>query len=324
MQDKYIMKAIEYARNGMFVQPELTKEIISKIDTSINASILVLFSYEMLPILSGLGYQNVTLAFDKPRTSIYNIAKCYRYQVKTFEEITNMKFDVVIGNPPYQKTRTDGSRCDQASNLWSAFWSKSIKDWSKDNGKVALITPVTWLAPSADLRGEYKINGHKRLWDVFNSYSSYADVINVSKHFNAGSTFGYVYVDKASHDGLKFSDGATTELGFLPKSGLEEVLKKIDLENNLESHFAVHQTHLPSSKFSVCVPISKALKPELIRIVYKPKKTKLADIYVYVNNKKEAKKVQSTIIDAIDVLRTHCRYAGFLNIKVVKLLKYVE
>jgi hypothetical protein len=324
MQDKYIMKAIEYARNGMFVQPELTKEIISKIDTSINASILVLFSYEMLPILSGLGYQNVTLAFDKPRTSIYNIAKCYRYQVKTFEEITNMKFDVVIGNPPYQKIKGDGSRYDQASNLWSVFWSESINKFSKPDGKVVLITPTSWLSPSIDLKGKYKINGFNRLWDYFSSVTSYADVKNVSKHFNVGSTFGYVYVDKSGRNGLRFSDKALTKLGFLPISGTEEVLQKLDRKNNLVSKFKLSQTTEP--KLRVRFPITKTLKPDMIEIANGKINKDDPTLYynVYVDNRKQAKKVQAIIQDSIAILNKHCKWSGFINLKIVQMLKYVE
>ena len=110
-----------------------------------------------------------------------------------------MKFDVVIGNPPYQAIKKDGSRLDQASNLWSEFWVRCIEEYSTDHGVVSLITPTSWLSPSSD----YK---RKRLWDIFNSYTSYADVKNVAKHFNVGSTFGYVVVDKSNSAGLSFSD----------------------------------------------------------------------------------------------------------------------
>ena len=235
-----------------------------------------------------------------------------------------MKFDVIIGNPPYQKTKPDGSRYDTGSNLWSTFWSKSIKTWSHDNSKIVLITPTTWLAPSADLKGDYKINGHNRLWDIFNSYTSYADVKNVSKYFNIGSTFGYVYVDKSGKEGLHFSDGATTKLGFLPNSNIEYVLQKIDTNKNLGKYFTIQQTRDPENRLCVLVPVTKSLKPDSIKILESPGHNEQQDFYVYVNNKKEAKKVQKTIVDALDLLKTHCRWSGFLNIKVVKLLKYVE
>lgn len=63
------------------------------------------------------------------------------------EEFNGMKFDVVIGNPPYQKPKGDnrlGSRGD--SSLWDKFLVKSM-DLTKDDGHLALIHPNSWRKP---------------------------------------------------------------------------------------------------------------------------------------------------------------------------------
>lgn len=54
---------------------------------------------------------------------------------------SDMKFDVIVGNPPYQdqnKTEKGGT------TLWSRFVKKSI-ELTKDNGHIAMITPNAWL-----------------------------------------------------------------------------------------------------------------------------------------------------------------------------------
>jgi len=123
------MKAIEYARDGMFVPEVLTRKLTSEIGFSKNQSILVLFSYEMLPILQELGYTNVIVAVDKPRTSIYNIAKYFGYEAKTIKEIENMHFDTIIANPPYK------------GNLHLKFLK-----WATEHGnRIAFIQPAAFL-----------------------------------------------------------------------------------------------------------------------------------------------------------------------------------
>jgi hypothetical protein len=62
-------------------------------------------------------------------------------------EVINMEFDVVVGNPPYQKPKSDsrmGSR--GASELWSDFVNKGLS-LLKDNGHFAFIHPNAWRKP---------------------------------------------------------------------------------------------------------------------------------------------------------------------------------
>jgi len=62
-------------------------------------------------------------------------------------EKINMEFDVVVGNPPYQKPKSDsrlGSR--GASELWSDFVNKGLS-LLKDNGHFAFIHPNAWRKP---------------------------------------------------------------------------------------------------------------------------------------------------------------------------------
>ena len=288
-----------------------------------NKSIAVMFSYEMLPVLHSKGFKNVTLLIDKPRKSIYNIVAKYGYKVLKLEEV-DMKFDVIIGNPPYQETKNSGDRKDQASNLWSKFWTKSF-DLTKGKGIVALITPTSWLSPSSDLKGENKINGHTRLWNVFNNYTSLANVKDVSKYFpNIGSSFGYVIVNKSGNEGLKFTDGSDTSLGFLPKSNFETVSKQLSRTNNIGSTFIVNQSN--TSDMRVCIPMTRKLTAGSIEILKDEgiptggsEKDNLY-IYIHVNTKKQAKYVQSRVRSCLDILNTDCRWSGFVNIQIVKMI----
>jgi hypothetical protein len=68
------------------------------------------------------------------------------FETFIWEEI-NMKFDVIVGNPPYQKPKSDsrmGSR--GASELWAEFVNKGLS-LLKDNGHFAFIHPNAWRKP---------------------------------------------------------------------------------------------------------------------------------------------------------------------------------
>jgi tRNA1(Val) A37 N6-methylase TrmN6 len=238
----------------------------------------------------------------------------------------NMKFDVIIGNPPFQESKEDGDRKDQASNLWSKFWAKSFK-LTKPDSVIALITPTSWLSPSADLKGKDKIDNEDRLWNVFNKHTSRANVVDVSKHFQGvGSSFGYVVVDRAGTAGLSFSDGASTSLGFLPKSNFANVAKELDQVNNIGNRFSVDQDNKQGMRVSI--PMTRKLTKDNIEILNGPGQPLTGSdkenlyIYVHVTTQAEADRVKQRVIDCVDILNVDCRWSGFLNIKMVKLISY--
>jgi hypothetical protein len=73
-----------------------------------------------------------------------------------FELDNTMKFDVIVGNPPYQKPKSDnrmGSR--GASELWADFVTQNLK-LLKDNGYMAYIHPNSWRKPE-DRNGFWKL-----------------------------------------------------------------------------------------------------------------------------------------------------------------------
>jgi type I restriction-modification system DNA methylase subunit len=70
-------------------------------------------------------------------------------------EIIEMKFDVVLGNPPYQDSqKTQGKN----SSLWTKFIIKS-NELLKDNGILSFVVPISWFAPSESQKNELKKGG---------------------------------------------------------------------------------------------------------------------------------------------------------------------
>ena len=249
------------------------------------------------------------------------------YNFDSMQHEWNMKFDVVVGNPPYQET-ADGERKDQASNLWTKFWWLSFK-LVDPSGHIALLTPTSWLSPSLDLRGMYKIDGKKRLWDVFESYDSISRVTDVDKYFpNTGSTFGWVMVNVRHHSGtggLRFIEGYDSSLGFLPKNNIDSVKKLIDYDNNLSSRFRIDQDN--RNALRVCAPLTRKVTVDSVQILRDhnaptggSKNHKLF-LYVYVDSEQEAVSVRNTIINAAQILNSDCRWSGFMNGKIFGMLR---
>lgn len=103
------------------------------------------------------------------------------YQIGKFLEMDDsMKFDVIIGNPPFQKTVSKSKRW----TLWEEFVKKSLATADQ----VAMITPQSITSPGP-----------------FNLIKGKADVINVNigQHFNVGSTFCYFITNPNKKKGSK-------------------------------------------------------------------------------------------------------------------------
>lgn len=249
----------------------------------------------------------------------------------TDKEIENMKFDVVTGNPPYQDSKNN----DIASNLWSKFWVKALR-LTKDDGVVSLITPFSWCSPSQDFK---KIadayEGDRRLWDTFNRFTSIADVENVKQYFpGVGSSFSRVTVYKSGRDGLSFTNpesNAYLDLGFHPQSGsVDEIMPFFDKEENLKKYFEMDEEG--RAKLKVAIPKTKLFYKDedanRVQILQPHQVGTSASsdprnyFYVYVDSVEQGEMIKKIILDAKDIICKHCRWAGFLNLKVVEYLKY--
>ena len=146
--------------------------------------------------------------------SRYNFRKLYN---KDFLKTDiNMKFDVIIGNPPYQ----DGNANDQGHKLWPIF----VKDGFnllKEGGVLSMVHPTGWMnVDSADTgTGKSAFRIYK---DIFQKNQVGHICINDTrlKGFfkGVGSTFSYytVYNKPATESTLIESEGGKTFELFLP------------------------------------------------------------------------------------------------------------
>jgi hypothetical protein len=247
-----------------------------------------------------------------------------------------MKFDVVVGNPPYQENQEgqeQRKRKGLSHNLWSKFWWLSFQI-VESNGNIVLLTPTTWMSPSKDINGSFRVDGKTRLWEVFESYETVSRVTGVDRHFPVelrGTSYGWVNVHVSQKNaGLRFVEGYDTSLGFMPRSGnanVEKIKKLIDRTHNFETYFKIDQINSPDLR--VCIPISKYIKKDEDVQVLRGNEmpigkysTDLMFLYVHVNTEAEAEAVRSRILEAAEILNVDCRWSGFASRKMLKLLRY--
>ena len=126
---------------------------------------------------------------------IFNVNNQYKlncYEGDTLElnvvsewEVALNSFDVILGNPPYNKggirSHTGKQLGDKNETIWTKFIEKSF-EWLKPDGFLAFINPLSWLKKSHSLHNEM-LEKHivwLKLWDNIKSLATINGKIPIS------------------------------------------------------------------------------------------------------------------------------------------------
>ena len=202
--EKELLKMRKTHQDGKSLQTyytplSLVGEMLDRLPKLSNKKVLVVGSSEIYFLLQHLVNEGHIVGLDLHfLTDMEELRGVRNVIVTDFKNISNfklnMRFDIVIGNPPFQ----DGDRKDKANKLWPFFvrFGDSVLE---EEGFLCLIHPINWIIPTADIgKGP---SGFSILRDLFKKNQLiYANLDSDgirSKYFpKIGSKFSYYVMQK--------------------------------------------------------------------------------------------------------------------------------
>ena len=223
---------------NVFTPSSLVRIILKRIKFNSESKIFVWYNIEFLVYLVkelGLSSKNIYIYTNSQDKLIlqkqgYNI--CFQKDIdfnKLDEQLVNMQFDVVLGNPPYQIKVGD----KKTEPIWNKFFHKSLS-LLKEGGYMSLIHPSGWRNIEGKFSDVKDIIKKKKL--------HYLSINNEKKGmeiFGAETRFDYYLLENTVNDGvlteITFQDGTVDEvdlsnIDFIPNGSLSEVQSLIAQE----------------------------------------------------------------------------------------------
>jgi hypothetical protein len=346
--------------------PELWNKIISQAVLDARIKYALKNDGKILIVAGGLGTEVDILVEKYGKKIIKHIwfndkFKCFTNRVKRKYNTINviegdflslnidMKFDVILGNPPYQAQNTvsDDRVQPKNHNLWTKFVEKSFS-LLEDNGVIGFITPDSWMSPTNDV------------FKLFKEYQL-TQSNDCSKYFSEGSSFtSWIAENRKNYKKSKI-ENLNIELKnvpYIPRDLLNSfsIHDKVVFKNKLPTIKNVFDTSCHSSKDFIKKDKSAQYKFELFhtnaQTRYSDRKSKwqdnikvvwtLSGYYkpnidlgikgftevnnaIIVKNKKEADCILSMMNSKLyHFLANTARWSGFLNGKIFNLFPQME
>jgi hypothetical protein len=137
---------------------------------------------------------------------------CYN---NIIDEGLNMKFDVVVMNPPYQDApKSEKNKGVATGNvIWNKFVDSAIHDWTEQDGYVCAVHPSGWRKPKS---ARSKYNGMFKMMAQENHmlYLEIHDTKDGMKTFGAGTRYDWYVIakNKVGITTIKDQNGNTVEV----------------------------------------------------------------------------------------------------------------
>jgi hypothetical protein len=214
----------------------ITDSITSKISLK-NKSILVLFNVEFVTdLLYNKKVKPSQITFYSDHNKKTELVRLFGVKkiINTINEAhTSMKFDVVIGNPPYQDPSNPSRK------VWIEIILKSF-DLVKEGGVLCMITPNSWI-----LRPDGQ--KFKKVSELFSKYQlKFVDLISPNNYFNVGEDIGYWILESKSK--YESTPIYATWDGSIDTKKIDFIGQKIEFSNNDKLKFSIIKKVLNSSE----------------------------------------------------------------------------
>jgi len=167
-----------------------------------------------------------------------------------------MKFDLVVGNPPYQNNNSDAS----SGKLWVKFVNKSLDLLEKD-GHLSLIVPNSWtkgkIAPSGSGKLLTRLASGK-LISVNN--------IDCGSYFTVGVLFSYFVYQNSNerYDTELTQNGQTISLNFREVFTLPKDIRSLSITNKIFGKYPIIEHKLITNTRNKFIGVEDQGKYQLV------------------------------------------------------------
>lgn len=226
---------------------ELCYDMVAKLcenSGSLAGKEILVFNLEFAEVLLydevGFGAEasRITFVTDCLEKFVFSTAGRYagiKRVFKSFDDIKklelNMKFDVVIMNPPYQQ-KSDVANT-KTQSIWPLFVQLAFKIAKKD-GYVCAVHPSSWRSPDGMFMAVKKLLTSKKM-----QYLEMHDIGTGLRTFGAKTNYDIYCVQNTENNvktDIVFVDGTTSQynishLEFIPDSDFQEIIKLFAKDN---------------------------------------------------------------------------------------------
>jgi hypothetical protein len=243
---------------NVFTPPRIIRRMLNNIKLKEDCKILIWYNVEFLIYLVkeiGFSPKNIyiytntknKLILEKQGYNVFYQDKVDFYKISN--ELKKMKFDVILGNPPYQEKV--GPK--KTESLWNKFFHISI-DRLEEGGYLSLIHPNGW----RNIEGKYK-NVQEKIKSKNLQFLSINNVEDGQKLFNATTPFDWYVLKNVEYEGIttiKFQDGSVSQtnisnLDFIPNDNFEIVKSLISNEKESSVNIIYSRSDYGTDKVNV-------------------------------------------------------------------------
>jgi hypothetical protein len=175
------------------------------------------------------------------------------------ETFKGIKFDVIVGNPPYQKQSSTGKATGGGSSLWDKFVVKSLQILIS-KGFLGFIHPASWRKP------ENSKSKNKNLFNLMAKentilYLEIHDTKDGIKTFNCGTRYDWYIIQKTPNrnntlildENGEQNSVNLLEWGFLPNHSYGKVKKLLGTGSNIiynRTNYGADKNHVSSENIN--------------------------------------------------------------------------
>jgi len=155
------------------------------------------------------------------------------------------KFDIIVGNPPYNDNQNAKGKRGGGSTLWDKFVIKSLNYTLKENGLLTYVHPTLWRKPQSERSSSREVSSL-----MMNKQIHYLEMHNSKdgmKIFNAGTRYDFYILENTLIYKRTIINGEDRKdisidlsgYNFIPNSGLL-LFNKLLQFNNIEKCYIVY------------------------------------------------------------------------------------